>query len=147
MDSPCKTTGQGFAENTQPEWAVGRSASYNVWRVLTPAPQDVPLALCDARSFTVEDLVPADAVFDDPKDSNKIIFSFEGLTVRANPDHRWMYFHDMSIDEVIVFKSFDSDPNYPCFVPHSAFTAPKYPEGTQARISIEMRATVYWKNN
>jgi hypothetical protein len=35
------------------------TAVYNVWRVLSPPPQDMPLAVCDARTVAREDLVAA----------------------------------------------------------------------------------------
>ena len=40
-----------------------RSARYNVWCVLTSPPQDVPLAICDARLLATEDAMLADAIF------------------------------------------------------------------------------------
>ena len=59
---------------------VRRSAQYNVWRVLTPPPQDVPLAVCDARSLAPEDFIPADAIFD--KDG-AIAFYLRGVAAAA----------------------------------------------------------------
>ena len=35
-----------------------------MWRALSPPPQDVPLALCDARTLAHADLIAADAVFE-----------------------------------------------------------------------------------
>ncbi len=58
----------------------GRFAGYNIWRVLTPHPQDVPLGVCDARSVASGDLVPGDAVFDAPGAAE---FSFEAYLVRT----------------------------------------------------------------
>ena len=60
--------------------AVRRAAQYNVWRVLTAPPQDVPLAVCDARSVAPGDFIAADAMFD--KDG-AIAFSFEALAAPA----------------------------------------------------------------
>ncbi|HEY0299916.1 MAG TPA: CmcJ/NvfI family oxidoreductase, partial [Rhizomicrobium sp.] len=71
-------TARDFAARSQPAGAaVRRFAHYNVWRVISPPPQDVPLALCDARSLAPEDLAEADAVFDAPSDAPE--WSFEGL--------------------------------------------------------------------
>src|SRR5262249_22322887 len=80
---------------------VRRFAYYNVWRVLSPPPQDAPLAVCDSRSVSPSDLVEADAVMDHP---GKRETSYAGLVIRHNPRHRWSYFSDMRSDEVIVFK-------------------------------------------
>ena len=84
-----------------------RSAQYNVWRVLTPPPQDVPLAVCEARSVAAEDFISADAIFD--KDG-AIAFSFEALLLRYNPKQRWAHFSNMRTDEALMFKTHDTDP-------------------------------------
>jgi len=132
-----------FAERSAPRplAAVRRWANYNVWRVLSPPPQDVPLAVCDARSVAPEDLVPADAVFD-MKGAPQ--WSFEGLVIRYSPRHRWSYFSGMSPVEALVFKTCDSDPAHPHSLPHSAFDDPSCPAGVPPRASIEMRAIAYW---
>jgi hypothetical protein len=46
----------------------------------------------------------------------------------------------MTIDEVIVFKSGDSDPTGAVRVAHTAFTDPTCPPGVPTRASVEMRA-------
>ena len=121
--------------------SVRRVAHYNVWRVLTPPPQDMPLAVCDSRSVSPSDLVEADAMMDIP---GKPETSYEGLVIRYSPRHRWSYFSNMSRDEVLVFKSHDSDPGQPHHVPHSAFNNPACPPGVSPRASMEMRGIAYW---
>ena len=138
------STAAAFAERSRPRdigGRVRRSAHYNVWRVLTPPPQDVPLAVCDARSVAPEDLVAADAVFDHPSQPE---WSFEGLVIRYNPRHRWSYFSNMTRNEALVFKTNDTDPGQPSQVPHSAFNDPSCPAQVPPRASIEMRAIAYW---
>jgi hypothetical protein len=134
---------QAFTERARPQNGrpLRRSAHYNVWRVITPPPQDVPLAVCDARSLLPEDLVVADAVFDAP---GRPEFSFEGLLLHHSDRHRWTYFPDMSRGEALVFKTHDSDPAQPHHVPHTAFDDPECPAGAVPRASIEMRAIAYW---
>ena len=137
-------TARMFADRSRPkeiDSPAKRFAHYNVWRVLSPPPQDVPLAVCDARSLAPQDLVAADAIFDVPGQPE---WSFEGLVVRYNPAHRWSYFSNMQRDEVIVFKTNDSDPSHPHHVPHTAFNDPGCPPGAVPRASIEMRAVAYW---
>jgi len=133
-----------FAERSRPQGEsrrVRRFAHYNIWRTFSAPPQDVPLAVCDARSVEPADLVPADAVFDVP---GRPEWSFEGLVVRFNPGHRWLYFSNMTRDEVLVFKTNDSAASEPSQVPHSAFDDPTCPPGVSPRASIEMRAIAYW---
>lgn len=143
VDISDATAGQ-FAHRSMPE-KIGRGlrrfAHYNVWRALSPPPQDIPLALCDARSVAPADLIFADAVFD-AKDKPE--WSFEGWVVRYNPAHRWSYYSNMTRDEAIIFKTNDSDPEQPHCVPHSAFDDPSCPKGVPPRASIEMRGIAYW---
>lgn len=135
-------TARSFSERSRPQdREVRRAIHFNVWRVLSPPPQDVPLAVCDARTLSAEDLVEADAVFDVP---DRPEWSFEGLLVRHNPAHRWCYFPDMTRDEALVFKTNDSQAGQPHHVPHSAFNDPTCPPGGAPRTSIEMRAIAYW---
>ena len=136
-------TAAGFAKrsNPEPDRKVRRYANYNVWRVISDPPQDVPLAVCDARSLAPQDLVEADAVFDSATAPE---WSFVGLVVRPNPDHRWSYFSGMTRDEALVFKTKDSDPSAAHHVPHSAFDDPTCPAGVSPRASIEMRGIAYW---
>ncbi len=118
-----------------------RCAHFNVWRALSPAPQDVPLALCDARTLAAADLIAADAVFDEP---GKPEWSFEGLVVAHNAAHRWHAFLDLSSDEVILFKTHDSDLARAHHVPHVAFDLLGCAADAPPRVSIEMRATAWW---
>lgn len=137
-------TARLFADRALPKDAgrpVRRFAHYNVWRVLSPPPQDVPLAVCDARSVSPSDLMEADAVFDVPGQPE---WSFEGLVVRYSPAHRWSYFPSMTQDEALVFKTNDSDATQPKHVPHTAFNDPTCPPEVSPRASIEMRAIAYW---
>jgi hypothetical protein len=131
-----------FAQLGLPEGrAMRRFAHYNVWRALSDPPQDVPLTVCDARSVAAADLIPADAVFDEP---DKPEWSFEGLVVAHNAAHRWHWFPDMHCGEALLFKTNDSQPGLAHCVPHVAFDHPHYPPDAPPRISIEMRATAYW---
>jgi hypothetical protein len=116
---------------------AGRWAHYNMWRPITPPPQDYPLAVCDARS-----LVPADretvVAHTVTRTVGEMVFDTTGYM--HNPDHRWCYFRDMTRQEVLVFITHDSDPERPHQVAHTAFLDPTCPPGTPTRGSVEMRA-------
>ena len=137
------STAADFAEMAAPKDAgrIRRISQHNIWRTFSAPPQDVPLAVCDARSIAREDLVPADARFDR---DGKIAFSFEALLLRYAPSHRWVFFREMTRDEVIVFKRHDTDPSEPHFVPHSAFSDPRVPRDAEPRASVEIRTIAYW---
>jgi hypothetical protein len=136
------TTAAAFAQRAAP---VGRTLArcihFNIWRAVSLPPQDVPLAVCDARSVQGEDLIAADAIFDTP---GKPEWSFEGLVVAHCPAHRWHWFPDMHRDEALVFKTNDSDRRYAHSVPHVAFNSPLCPPDSAPRVSIEMRAIAMW---
>ena len=136
-------TADAFYARSRPDngRCVSRSAQYNVWRVLTPAPQDVPLAVCDARSLSPGDLIAADAMFDR---DGKITFSFEAWLVRHNPNQRWAYFSNMTPDEALIFKTHDTDPGKAHCVPHGAFDDVTCPGDVTPRASLEMRGIAYW---
>ncbi|HKD52806.1 MAG TPA: CmcJ/NvfI family oxidoreductase [Steroidobacteraceae bacterium] len=135
-------TARAFAERAAPEGRpLKRFVHYNVWRVLSAPPQDVPLAVCDARTVAADDLIAADAVFDAP---DKPQWSFEGLVLAHAPRHRWHWFPDMHREEALVFKTHDSDPQRAHCVPHVAFDYGAAPGHAPPRMSLEMRALALW---
>jgi hypothetical protein len=122
-------------------WLRGRYVAYNIWRVLTPPPQDAPLGVCSANSVRLEDAVTGMAVIDPP---NAPVLRFESSLYRFNPEHRWFYFPNMRPDEALVFKAFDSDRSRIQGCPHSAFDDPGCPAGVVPRASVEIRAYAYY---
>lgn len=130
-------------EQSAPEGrAIARSAQYNVWRALSPPPQDVPLALCSWPSVEEGDLIDCLAIFDPPDGSPE--WSFGNYVIRHNPAHRWYYFSNMTPDEAIVFKTSESDPARAQLMPHGAFDNPLAPPDAPPRVSLEMRGFCYW---
>jgi hypothetical protein len=135
-------TAAAFAHAAAPPGRrIGRFAHFNVWRAISAPPQDVPLAVCDARSVAACDLILADAVFDSP---DRPEWSFEGIVVAHNAAHRWHWFSNMTRDEALVFKTHDSDPKRAHCVPHVAFNNPFAGADVPPRASIEMRAIALW---
>jgi hypothetical protein len=121
---------------------IVRSAQYNVWRALSGAPQDVPLALCAYPSIQSGDLIDCEAIFD-PTDGSPE-WSFGNYVIEYNPAHRWYYYSNMRPDEAIVFKTSESDPTRAQLMPHGAFDNPLAPPDSPPRVSLEMRGTCYW---
>jgi hypothetical protein len=115
-----------------------RLVGFNIWRVVSEPPQDVPLAVCDARTVAREDLVPGDGVYDDGDPATW--WELEAFLVRFNPGHRWLYFRDMRPDEALVFRSYDNETNWRAGVPHSAFDDSSCPPNSPPRVSVEARA-------
>lgn len=112
------------------------------WRNIGPAKMDMPLAFCDARTVGRDDVqaIPV-------KNYAGSGFDFEalGIIAPADPDsHRWYVFPEMKLDEVVAFRTYDSDmvptgEHY--WTPHSAIRDPEVELGQPSRSSIELRAT------
>ena len=122
-------------------WMAGRFQVLNLWRALSPPPQDCPLCLCDATSVAPEDLVVANVILG-PDASREI--RLETNQVRYNPGHRWVYFSDMTRDELLIFRGYDSDPARSRRVPHTAFDDPSVGPDAPARESIDIRCVAFF---
>lgn len=119
-----------------------RFAIYNIWRVLSDPPQDTPLAVCDTRSVAPSDRVCADCVVDGNDGPD---LRFENTIFRHSSGQRWCYFSNMTRDEALIFKGFDSDPERAGGVPHAAFDDPSCPPGSSPRESIDMRFIAFFE--
>lgn len=120
---------------------TGRYAAFNIWRAVSPPPQDCPLACIDRRTTTIGDVVEGDVVTKLPDlREERIGTSF----YTWNPRHKWGYFGGMTPDEVLVFLAYDSADDALPGTPHSAFDDPTCPSDTVPRASCELRAYAYW---
>lgn len=125
-----------LGEDTDPR-LVGRYAIVNIWRPTRAPVLDTPLALCDARSVSLFDLVEADVRY--PDRTGEIY-----LTLHS-PRHRWFYFSAMAPEEALVFKQYDSHiSGVSRFTPHVAFDLPDPPPDAAPRESIEIRCLVVY---
>jgi len=112
-------------------------AIIQVWRAIADPIRSNPLAMADARSVAVDDLLVAERRY-----PNRV-----GQTYRLkyNPAHRWFYFPEMRRDEAIVFKVYDSIKDGRArFTPHTSFDDPMTPPGAAPRQSIEARALAFF---
>ncbi len=131
----------------------GRFGIVNVWRNIAHEPVFThPLALCDAQTVEPEDLVVFEIHYHDRIGENYF--------AKASPGHRWSFFPEMTRDEALLIKQWDSagpfarsqgslgdahDPDAPCtFSFHSAFEDPSVPEDAPDRWSIEVRCIVLY---
>mgnify|MGYP001827057348 FL=1 len=121
--------------------AASRLVILQSWRNLGLAKMDFPLAFCDARTVT-----PADARPIPVTDYAGSGVDFEAVAVLAptSPDqYRWYAFPELQLDEVVAFRTYDTDlveRGDTWFTPHSAFRDPDVAIGRPARSSIELRA-------
>jgi hypothetical protein len=71
----------------------------NVWRPIGHTVIDMPLALCEAASFSDDDLIMTDLVYKD---------RFGEIDFAHHPEHRWVFFSRMTPDEVVPIKCHDT---------------------------------------
>lgn len=127
----------------------------SLWRPIVSVVEDRPLALCDARTVELSDLVEADHVRK----------HYSGANYYARPSHnyRWCYLNRQRRDEVTLLKMFDSanvggkceSPSPQSFLTtlaisltctdclHTSFSHTEIPAGAVPRESIEVRALIF----
>jgi len=109
-----------------------RYAFINVWKPIKGPVEEMPLAVCDARTVAGRDWIATELRYPDRVG--------EVYSVAFNPAHRWYYFPHMERDEAILIKCYDSaDDGRARFAAHSAFADPTTRPGAPARESIEIR--------
>ncbi|KAM7183027.1 hypothetical protein V8F33_013855 [Rhypophila sp. PSN 637] len=109
----------------------------NAWKPLRGPINDWPLGICDASTVDHEhDTVPSDIVYEG--------WVTENMQVHYNPDQTWYYLPDHTIDEVLIFKSAESDPGKSQATPHSGFHNPHADENEVPRESIDARFLVLY---
>ncbi|PSN65426.1 hypothetical protein BS50DRAFT_636193 [Corynespora cassiicola Philippines] len=156
------------------ELVKGRYQIVNVWRPIENPASDHPLAVIDWRSTKPEDFIPVDLLYprrdsldadDDDRGKEKLpdptsYTSTEGYEVRgetlgvaASEQHKFYYLRDMTPEEVMLLKCFDSRgegledgvPGLALRTPHTAFADPKTPSDAPGRQSIEVRCLVFYE--
>lgn len=121
------------------ELLKGRVQVINLWRPIRGPVRDTPLAMCDGLTVAPGDLVASDLIY--PGRSGEI------YSVNYNPGHRWFYFPEMTPDEAILLKCYDSTTDGRTrFAPHTAFVDPTTPSDAPPRESIELRTLVFHRS-
>jgi len=113
-----------------------RAAIVNVWRPVRHAARDWPLALADAGSIDLADLLPSELIFPHRRG--------ETYALAHDPAQRWYYIPDLGVDETILIKCWDADEAVARFAPHTGFENPITPPGTPPRESIEFRTIAFF---
>lgn len=114
-----------------------RFAIIQVWRAIRLPIQTDPLAICDARSLSEEALVKLTRHYPHR--------TAETYHIAFNPNHKWYYFPEMTKNEAIVFKVYDSGKNASTrYTAHTSFDDPTSRPDAPPRESIEMRAFAFY---
>lgn len=126
-----------FGEEEAEPLLKRRFAIVNIWRSTAASVEEFPLAVCDARSVAMSDLVISER-----RAKERI-----GETYRLawNPAQRWFYFPHMKRNEAMLIKSYDSaEDGRARFTPHTAFADPTTPPDAPPRQSIETRVFAFF---
>lgn len=129
-----------------------RYICFSLWRTFSPGPQDWPLAVCDGRTvgdaetasntlFVVDEFPVGDALTAPVEGEDQMIAA---TIFRYRPEHRWWYFANMAVDDVLLFKFQDSDHSVTWRCPHTAFHDTSLPDA-RIRESIEVRGVAFFE--
>jgi hypothetical protein len=114
-----------------------RFVEINVWQPIRGPVRRDPFALVDGRSIFPNDLVVAKLIY--PDRTGEIYYG------AYNPAHRWYYFPEMTVDEAVLVKCYDSARDGRTrFSLHAAFADPTAPADAPPRESIEVRTFAFF---
>jgi hypothetical protein len=114
-----------------------RFAIVQVWRPIRFSVESFPLAICDARSVSPDDLVISERRY-----PNRVGQTY---AITYNPNHKSFWFPRMRREEAIVFKVFDSlKDGRARWTAHTAFDDPTSPPNARPRESIEIRTLAFF---
>lgn len=108
----------------------------NAWRPIANPIAHWPLACCDYTTVDpANDLLNTKHIYPDRVGSN--------FGLASNPNHKWYFLSDLTPDEVILIKCYDSKEDVARLTPHTAFEDVSSPGEAPKRQSIEVRCLVF----
>jgi hypothetical protein len=114
-----------------------RFAIIQVWRPIRHPVETYPLAIADARTLSLDDMIISER-----RAADRIGQTY---AIRYNPAHKWFWFPRMRRDEALVFKVFDSMKDGRArWTAHTAFEDPTTPPNARPRESIEIRTLAFF---
>lgn len=122
----------GAERRFQKRWAI-----IQVWRPIRGKVMIDPLGICDGRSIPQQGFIRVERRYKDR--------TGEVYHIAHNPAHVWYHFPQMTRNEALIFKVFDSDTRQPSrFTAHSAFDDPTTAANALPRESIETRCFAFF---
>ena len=113
--------------------------SINVWRPLHGPVKTAPLALCDATTMGPDDFIAAAHIYHNRRG--------ETYRVAYSDGQQWYYFSDMTPDEAVLIKCYDSATDGRTrFNAHGAAELADQPAGVPPRESIEVRTFAFFND-
>jgi hypothetical protein len=123
--------------NEADELLKGRFAVIQVWRPIRHPVETYPLAMADAKSLSLHDMVISERRY-----PNRVGQTY---AITYNPAHKWFWFPRMRREEALVFKVFDSmQDGRARWTAHTAFEDPTSPPHARPRESIEIRTLSFF---
>ncbi|KAJ5633082.1 hypothetical protein N7490_009421 [Penicillium lividum] len=115
----------------------GRVRIINIWRPLGGPVEDDPITVCDGRTLDTSRLIETDMIRGE--------YTGTLMYPSYDPSHacQWYYMSRQSVEDVLLFKSFDSKEDSVKYVPHTSFSLLDAPVDASSRMSVEVRALVF----
>jgi hypothetical protein len=114
-----------------------RFAIIQVWRPIKHPVESFPLAICDARTLSPDNLVISERRY-----PNRVGQTY---AITFDPAHVWYWFPRMRREEALVFKVYDSlKDGRARWTAHTAFDDPTTPPNARPRESIEIRTLAFF---
>ena len=114
-----------------------RFAIIQVWRPIRHPVETDPLAICDARTLSPNNLVISERRYPDRVGQT--------YAITFDPAQQWYWFPHMRREEAVVFKVYDSRKDGVArWTAHTAFEDPTSPPGARPRESIEIRTLAFF---
>lgn len=125
-----RTIGEGWGKSFE------RGAIFNVWKLISPGPHDLPLTVADQRTIAPEDFAPGET-----RNTDAIA---PYVAIVHAPAQKWYYYPDMTIADSLVFVGENFDPEKPLGSAHTAF---RHPDVTAEipRSSAEVRVVAVFE--
>lgn len=127
---------------SEPQGA-SRVVALNLWRPLFNTSEREPLAVCDARTVSADDLLELMVYGYGHTGYSWHDIGISVYEVASSPKQEWYYYSNMMPDEVLLIKSYDSRGVIGRGCPHTSFTNPTAPSPAPTRRSIELRVLCY----
>lgn len=106
------------------------------WKNIGSPTMDFPLGFIDKSTIPEDDVFIQGTNEPDGHGGRRI---FDTVLFKHNPKHGWYYFPEMTGDETVMFKTFDTE-NF-VYAPHASFRDKRY---AQERRSIECRVSCWF---
>ena len=115
---------------------AGRFSVVNCWKPIHGTAFDAPLAVCDAQTINPSDMLETDLRYPDRTGE---IYSFA-----YSKDHRWFYYPEMTPEEALLIKGYDSAPDLARFTAHTAIRPVGSSHDLPPRQSVEVRTLAFF---